>query len=581
MNITAGDDTIVSQGENVNVSLTGGNTWLFPLSGKMTLENYDASTGAGFNLAKTNILSAIEDGYIDFNNGNLKFGSAQVEVGKRSELMNFYNIVGRQQKVGYASTRDLLDVSDETADLILVAKENGSVIGGSGDDTIFANKGSFIDGGAGKNLVKSDGANVLLNGRTTIKGAVETVYIAEGYPGVDFKTGGLKFYYDGDSSKSLTLSDIHSTEKLNLYYAASGEVVTEVFIADDEWYDVADGEAQYYVGATAKKNHGIDFSGISKDLNIMLNTDYAADTTFWVNNIHSVKGGAGNTTIIGSDKNDTILAGTGETTINAGAGHDKMYGNTSADKNAATFIYNAGDGRDSIENFDFTEDALDVTADKVQTESISEVLLRGSDVMIKVDGADGFLMLEDAKGKSFRVNDDLIAKVDTNVAFDGYTNSYVGIGERATLTVGKGLGDIEVWLSDDSLEYHGTRYDGNFAVLDASQSDGKNILAGNELSNVITGGSGENSLWGGYSSENDTLIGGLGKNTFYYGIGNGRDKIQNAHAGDEIILDDITLDQISDANITASGVMLNFQDGGSLTIDATADVTYQLADGSR
>ncbi|MBR4643002.1 MAG: hypothetical protein IKO74_09870, partial [Selenomonadaceae bacterium] len=155
------------------------------------------------------------------------------------------------------------------------------------------------------------------------------------------------------------------------------------------------------------------------------------------------------------------------------------------------------------------------------------------------------------------------------------------IGTKATLTVGKGLGDVEVWLSDDSLEYHGTMYDGGFAVLDASQADGSNILAGNELNNSIIGGTGSNSLWGGYSSESDTLVGGAGQNTFFYGAGNGRDKIQNAHAGDEIILDDITLDQIAEANITAGGVILNFTDGGSLTIDGTADVTYQLADGSR
>ena len=229
-------------------------------------------------------------------------------------------------------------------------------------------------------------------------------------------------------------------------------------------------------------------------------------------------------------------------------------------------------------------DAQDVTADKVKFDdnsAITDVFLRGDDVGIRVDGGKEFLMLEGAQGKSFRLNDDLIAKVDTNVEFDGYTNYYVGIGARASLTVGKGAGNVEVWLSDDSLDYHGTIYDGNFAVLDASQSDGSNILAGNELSNVIIGGSGENSLWGGYGSESDTLIGGAGQNTFFYGAGNGNDNVQNAHDGDIISLEDITLDQISDANITSGGVIFKFTDGGSLTVDGTADVTYQLADGSK
>ncbi|MBQ3435006.1 MAG: hypothetical protein IJG24_08195, partial [Selenomonadaceae bacterium] len=559
VNITAGADTIVSKGENVNVSLTPEkNTWLFPIEGKMTLEGYDESTGSGFGTTYTNIFLAVEDGRIDFNNGNLKLGSAQVNVGKQSELMNIFNRTGKLQKVGYASSSDSLDLSDRTDDLILVAKENATITGGSGDDTILANEGSFVDGGAGSNLIKSiDGnSNIVLKGRTTVEGFhtgfgddSDTVYVAGAAPSVDFKAGGLKLY--NDSFNYLQFSDINSTSKLNRHYAAENKNVTEIFIADDEWYDVTNGEADYYVGATAKMNHGIDFSGITQNLNVTLNTDYAADTTFWVNNIHSIIGGAGNTTIIGSDKNDTILAGTGETSIWGGAGQDKMFGNTSADKKVATFYYMAGDGRDSIENFNFISDAQDTTADKIQLDdnsAVSEVLLRGSDVMIKVDGADGFLMLEGAQGKSFRLNDDLIAKVDTNVEFDGFSNCYVGIGARATLTVGKDLGDLEVWLSDDSLEYHGTMYDGNFAVLDASQSNGNNILAGNELNNSIVGGSGNDSLWGGYTNSNDTLVGGTGQNTFFYGIGNGRDKIQNAHDGDNIILDDITLDQIADAN---------------------------------
>ena len=230
------------------------------------------------------------------------------------------------------------------------------------------------------------------------------------------------------------------------------------------------------------------------------------------------------------------------------------------------------------------DNAEDVTADKVKLDdnsAISEVFLRGDDVMIKVDGADGFLMLEDAKGKSFRLNDDLIAKVDTNVSFDGYTNSYVGIGTQATLTVGKGAGNVEVWLSDDSLEYHGTRYDGNFAVLDASQSDGANILAGNELSNTIIGGTGSNSLWGGYSSENDTMIGGSGHNEFYYEQGNGNDKIQGAHDGDIIHLGG-TLEQINydGTTINSNGIVLQFNDGGTLSIDGNAQVSFSFDDGT-
>ncbi|MBQ6297072.1 MAG: calcium-binding protein [Selenomonadaceae bacterium] len=600
VNITAsaGRDTIISQGENVNISLTGGNTRIFPLDGKITLENYDASTGSGFSTPYENIYTAVADGSIDFNNGYLSLDSAQVYMGNNSELINFYNIAGKQQKVGYASSKDSLDASTETKNLLLVAKQNGTIKGGTGNDTIFAQGGNFIDSGEGSNLIKSiDGdTNIVLNGETTVEGfhtgfgnGSDTVYIVGNPASVNFLEDGLTFYRVNDS---LTLSDVNTTAKVNIFHERRDVLNKGVFIAAGDWYKVENsdltvntGEEVYFVGTSAKPTAGVDFSNVTGDLNITLDTEWEIPgNTMWVNGIYSLKGGAGNTSITGSDKNDTILAGTGETSINGGAGHDKMFGNTDADKKVATFFYTPGDGRDSIENFDFMSDAQDVTADKVKFDdnsAITDVFLRGDDVGIRVDGGKEFLMLEGAQGKSFRLNDDLIAKVDTNVEFDGYTNYYVGIGARASLTVGKGAGNVEVWLSDDSLDYHGKIYDGNFAVLDASQSDGNNILAGNELSNVITGGSGENSLWGGYGSESDTLIGGTGQNTFYYGAGNGNDNIQNAHDGDTVILDDINLDQISDANITAGGVIFKFTDGGSLTVDGTADVTYQLADGSK
>ena len=105
-------------------------------------------------------------------------------------------------------------------------------------------------------------------------------------------------------------------------------------------------------------------------------------------------------------------------------------------------------------------------------------------------------------------------------------------------------------------------------------------MAGNELNNVIMGGSGNNTLWGGTYGD-DVLIGGIGRNTFIYSFGNGNDRIQNANDGDKIILDDITLDQIKDTNITANRVAINFTDGGSLIVEGSADVTYQLGDGTK
>ena len=607
VNITAGDDTVVSQGENVAVNLTGGNTWLFPLGGKMTLEGYDASTGSGFGTTYTDIASAVADGTIDFNDGRLTLGAAKVDMGKSSELMNFFDRAGDLQKVGYASRNDSLDASNETADLLLVAKKNSTLTGGAGDDTISAAGRTFIDAGAGSNLVSmssdSGRSNIVLNGNTTVEGfnmgwgrGSDTVYINAGDdPSVDFKTGGLTFY---DNTDSLTLSDMSDTAKVNLYYEGLNRMRRAVFIAKDNWYAVSNsdlmvsdgvgvnsGSGIYFVGTSATRNHGIDFSGVTRTLNISMNTDHNSTTAeLWVNNIHSVVGGAGNTSITGSDKSDTILAGTGRNNIWSGAGNDLMFGNTDEAKKSSTFFHMTGDGRDTIENFDFMDSAGDSKSDVVKLGSaITGVSMNGDNVILQTNNnANDSMTLTNAKGKAFNLNDDLIAKVgDSEVAFDGFTNCYAATSSNATLTVGSGMSKVEVWLGDTSLDKHGTMFYGNFRELNAAQADGSNILAGNELSNVITGGSGRNSLWGGAGSASDTLVGGTGHNDFFYGAGNGNDAIQGMNDGDNVILDGITLDQISRADIYSGSVLINFNDGSLLRVNGTADATYQLADGSR
>lgn len=57
--------------------------------------------------------------------------------------------------------------------------------------------------------------------------------------------------------------------------------------------------------------------------------------------------------------------------------------------------------------------------------------------------------------------------------------------------------------------------------------------------------------------------------------------IQGINDGDSVILPDISLDQITGTNITAESASIRFNDGDSLQMQGTSDVTYQLADGSK
>ncbi|MBR3746163.1 MAG: hypothetical protein IKN27_04300, partial [Selenomonadaceae bacterium] len=112
VSISAGDDTVVSQGRNVQLSLTGGeNTWMFPLGGKMSIYNYDFATGSGFGVIYKDIYSAIEKGSISFANGEISIGSGVVEFDIRSPLVNFFDRTSTRQIVGFAARYDSIDAS--------------------------------------------------------------------------------------------------------------------------------------------------------------------------------------------------------------------------------------------------------------------------------------------------------------------------------------------------------------------------------------------------------------------------------------------------------------------------------------
>lgn len=209
------------------------------------------------------------------------------------------------------------------------------------------------------------------------------------------------------------------------------------------------------------------------------------------------------------------------------------------------------------------------------TNEITEVFRSGDDVVLQINNSNDYLRIKDAVGKDFRINN-LVAKVDENIHFDGIANCYVAVG-GSSLIVDSSVSNAEIWLDDS----HGTTFIGYTRTLDASAVEGNTSLVGNELNNTIIAGQGDASLWGGFSPDDDLLIGGNSRNTFFYCMGNGNDTIQGTNDKDFVILSDVSLDQIIETSISADSVSIRFTDGGSLQIQGTADITYQLADGSK
>ena len=492
---------------------------------------------------------------------------------------------------------------DEGSDIIHNNGSNVFIQGNAGNDSIYSSgTNATIFSGDGSNYVSLSGSNasfVVLEGKTTVDGFTagfgsgsDSVYVT-GYPAVDFKTGGLTFYEtNGDS---LTLHNVTDTEKVYLHYTELNRTRSGIFIAKDDMYAVTAGDLSegnlYFVGTSATHNHGVDFSGISQAINVTLNTDYDAAPQFWVNNVHSIIGGAGNTTITGSDEDDTIVAYTGSTRINAGGGNDHIILSTSQ----ARVNYEAGDGNDLI--YGFNENSTLNISDATFSSVISgdNVILTVGNGQVTLQGAadltnlnifgtaesennynGGDKIISDYSGQAINFNDTFVVSAFNN-------GNFLVQSSTGTLTI-ENVADKIIDLRDANGNVFVKAYTPSQAgLIDGRGISGFEIIEGSSAgTDVIFAGDGGSSLWGGAGTDADALVGGAGTDIFVGGRGHGNDNIFNASSGDIVDLIDASLRDIVATLGTDNGIAIGFNTGYVLNIQSTDTLSagISLADGS-
>lgn len=627
------DSIVVDNNARVNVDMAkASDAIIIANNSKVTLTNYNASSNAGVLVPNVDdIANAVKDNSIQLvNNEVLLDSSTSVKFNDKSNDSTIVNLItddGEIQKVGFTnSSGGELNTSKFDDNFVLKGnyaesssdkQKRGSsiIIAGKGFDTILAGARDVIDGGNGKNQIyltpydlrsSKDGATIATsgNGRNIVYGF---------HDGLDYdsdcikigKLSDLTFKFESDG---LLLNSGDSRLKfdgigIDSSYSDNSEYLPSNLNADEpELILLTDGSstvnaaiAQTNQSVSINSNDletpnaffgnrsGLNFSDFDDDLNIDLAKGIGnlGNTNATFKGINKLQAGNGKNSLIGSNDKNTLIAGNGYNSIWSGANNDKMIGKSgSEDKDGSTtFFFLAGDEHDIIANFEFIneDNKYDDVADKIDISNnvVTDVYHSGDDIVLQINDSSDYLTIKDAYGKDFRINN-LVAKVDKNIAYDGLANYYVADG-GSSLTVDSSIGSAEIWLDNS----HGTTFIGNISKLDASAVKGETSLVGNEFNNTIIAGQGDSSMWGGSSNSNDMLIGGESCNTFFYCLGNGNDTITGINNGDRIILSTVTLDQITGTNITAEGVSINFADGSSLQINGTANITYQLADASR
>lgn len=248
-----------------------------------------------------------------------------------------------------------------------------------------------------------------------------------------------------------------------------------------------------------------------------------------------LNGGLGDDTLIGDKGDDTIDGGDGADEISGGAGRDSLTGGAGAD----VFRFTSDLGNDTITDFTFGEDLLDVS--KLNIWDISQLIFIqiGPDVRIifsedrsiqianasRADFSNADFILKDAPDMTPTEGGDNLTGTSDADFFDlgGGSDKILALDGNDTILGGTGKDSITAGRGDDSI-------DGGSGADKLFGGNGKDTLLGGADNDLLMGGAGDDFLNGG--NKNDRLFGQGGNDTIFGD--NGADKIYGGNKDDLI-----------------------------------------------
>ena len=306
----------------------------------------------------------------------------------------------------------------------------------------------------------------------------------------------------------------------------------------------------------------------------------------------SITGGEGNDTLHGYDGNDLLQGDEGDDVIFAGAGHDALEGGAGADSlrgdggddvlrgglgndfldggaGSDTYIFNVGDGQDTINNYDGGDGSVDVlvlgagiSPGNVVARRVDDSLVLtfvGSEDKITVlnffmtDATAGYQLdqirfqdvsqtvwdVETLKGLVLLPTSgaDTLRGYATNDSFSGGEGNDTLFGFAGDDVLNGDAGSDVLWGGEgnDTLL-------GGIGLDTLNGDNGDDLLHGGAENDILRGGSGSDHLTGG--AGNDQLEGGQGDDHYYFSAGDGQDTIADAQGTSTIHLSGIPHQQV-------------------------------------
>ncbi|UVM03320.1 peroxidase family protein [Pseudomonas laurylsulfatiphila] len=240
-----------------------------------------------------------------------------------------------------------------------------------------------------------------------------------------------------------------------------------------------------------------------------------------LNNI--ITGGTANDTLNGGDGNDTLIGGAGNDLLSGGAGNDRMVGGVGndtfrVDSSGDQVVETAGEGADSVQTT-LNNYTLGANVEHMIFTGTGNFTGNGNELGNVITGGVGNDTLNGAGGNDTLLggvgNDFLIGGAGNDRMVGGVGNDTFNVdstGDLVTEVAGEGADSVQTTLNSytlgANLEHMIFTGVGNFTGN------------GNALNNIITAGTGNDTLNGG--DGNDTLLGATGNDFLIGGAGNDR-----------------------------------------------------------
>lgn len=269
--------------------------------------------------------------------------------------------------------------------------------------------------------------------------------------------------------------------------------------------------------------------------------------------------GGGDDALDGGDGADKLFAGSGADSVHGGSGDDRLDGGAGDDyldggSGNDRYVFARGAGHDRIHNYDTAADRLDVLEIGAGIAPSDLKVWRSGDYLcIQIAGTNDRIDIQnyfrDDGGSAYRLDqirfadgtswtiadvkakvlvpvpgvDDLYGYDTDDVINGGDGNEWLsGRGGNDTLSGGGGADRLNGDDGNDQL----TGDAGNDRL---SGGEGVDVLSGGEGDDHLDGGAGADRLEGG--AGNDVLQGGDGNDVYVFGVGFGRDVINNYDDG--------------------------------------------------